>query len=143
MARPVLAPLSSTIQHIGPIGTASTLKLAMNLNLANMAQALCESISISRAAGISDDTYFAALSCNVGRSGLSDLKEPKLRERDYAPQFSLKHMGKDLGLALETAAALGLDCDQTRILKETYDRGIAAGWQDDDFIGLIRMLESA
>jgi len=141
-ARPVLEPLSNTIQHIGALGSASTLKLAMNLNLANMAQALCESITLCRAAGISDDTYFGALSRNVGRSGLSDLKEPKLRENDHAPQFSLKHMGKDLRLALETADSLGLECGQTRTLKETYDRGIAAGWQDDDFIGLIRILES-
>jgi 3-hydroxyisobutyrate dehydrogenase-like beta-hydroxyacid dehydrogenase len=112
----------------------------MNLNLANMAQAICESISLCRAAGISDDTYFEALSRNVGRSGLSDLKEPKLRAADYSPQFSLKHMGKDLRLALETAAALGLDCTQTKVLKQSYDQAIAAGWQEDDFIGLIRAL---
>lgn len=141
-ARPVLEPLSSTIQHIGPLGSASTLKLAMNLNLANMAQALCESITLCRAAGIPDDTYFAALSCNAGRSGLSDLKEPKLRQSNHDPQFSLKHMGKDLRLALETAESLGVECRQTQTLKQAYDHGIAAGWQDDDFIGLIRLLES-
>ena len=66
---------------------------------------------------------------------------PKLREHDYSPQFSLKHMGKDLRLALETAAGLSLTLEQTKQLKQTYDRGIAAGWQDDDFIGLIRLLE--
>ena len=103
-AQPVLKSLSSAMVHIGPLGTASTLKLAMNLNLANMAQALCESLALARAAGISDDTYFKALSINAGRSGLSDLKEPKLRAHDYTPQFSLKHMGKDLRLALETAS---------------------------------------
>ena len=140
-ARPVLERLSSSRLHIGPLGTASSLKLAMNLNLANMAQALCESLALARAAGISDDTYFKALAINAGRSGLSDLKEPKLRAADYSPQFSLKHMGKDLRLALETAAEFSLTLGQTGNLKKEYEEGFAAGWQDDDFIGLMRLME--
>jgi len=140
-ARPVLDPLASAIQHIGPLGSASSLKLALNLNLANMAQALGESLALARAAGIHDDTYFAALSRNAGRSGLSDLKEPKLRARSYSPQFSLKHMGKDLRLALETAGDLGLSLDQSARLAATYAKGAEAGWQEDDFIGLVRILE--
>ncbi|MBS1197308.1 MAG: 6-phosphogluconate dehydrogenase NAD-binding [Proteobacteria bacterium] len=139
-ARPLLAALSKSIQHIGPMGSASSLKLAMNLNIAGVGQALCESLSLARAAGISDDVYFAALAQNVSRSGLSDLKEGKLRQRDYAPQFSLKHMGKDLRLALETAAELPLALDQTQNLLANYERGMAAGWQDDDFIGLMRLV---
>jgi 3-hydroxyisobutyrate dehydrogenase-like beta-hydroxyacid dehydrogenase len=46
MARPILKPLSSTILHIGPLGSASSLKLAMNLNIAGVAQTLCESLAL-------------------------------------------------------------------------------------------------
>ena len=82
---PCSRPLSSAILHIGPLGTASTLKLAMNVNIAGVAQALCESLSLARAAGISDETYFEALSINASHCGLSDLKEPQLRGHDYRP----------------------------------------------------------
>jgi 3-hydroxyisobutyrate dehydrogenase-like beta-hydroxyacid dehydrogenase len=140
-AAPVLKSIAGAIQHIGPLGTASTLKLAMNLNIAGVAQTLCESLTLSRAAGIPDATFFQALSLNLSRSGTADMKEPKLRARDYTPQFSLKHMGKDLRLALETAKSLSVSLGQTALLKETYDQGIDAGWKDDDFIGLIRTLE--
>jgi 3-hydroxyisobutyrate dehydrogenase-like beta-hydroxyacid dehydrogenase len=140
-ATPVLKSIAGAIQHIGPLGTASSLKLAMNLNIAGVAQTLCESLTLCRAAGISDETYFEALSRNSSRSGTSAQKEPKLRQRDYRPQFSLKHMGKDLRLALETATSYSIRLGQTAHLKETYDRGIEAGWKDDDFIGLIRSLE--
>jgi 3-hydroxyisobutyrate dehydrogenase-like beta-hydroxyacid dehydrogenase len=141
-ARPILKPIAGVIQHIGPLGTASTLKLAMNLNIAGIGQTLCESLTLCRTAGISDDTYFEALSHNVARSGVSDLKEAKLRQRDYSPQFSLKHMGKDLRLALETAASFSLTLEQTAHLKQTYDLGIEAGWKEEDFIGLVRFLEN-
>jgi 3-hydroxyisobutyrate dehydrogenase-like beta-hydroxyacid dehydrogenase len=139
--RPFLQPLSSAILHIGPLGTASSLKLAMNVNIAGVAQSLCESLTLARAAGISDDIYFDALSRNASRSGLSDMKEPPLRRHDYSPQFSLKHMAKDLRLALETAEEFSVALGQTEHLKAAYDRAIAAGWKDDDFIGLIRLLE--
>jgi 3-hydroxyisobutyrate dehydrogenase-like beta-hydroxyacid dehydrogenase len=141
-ARPVLEPLSSTILHIGPLGTASSLKLAMNLNIAGVAQTLCESLTLCRRAGIADEVYFAALARNAARSGVSDLKEPKLRGHDYAPQFALKHMAKDLRLALETAADLSVSLEQTANLKKNvYDEGMAAGWADNDFIGLVRLLD--
>jgi len=141
-ARPILEPLSSAILHIGPLGAASSLKLAVNLNIAGVAQTLCESLSLCRSAGIPDDIYFAALARNVAHSGVADLKERKLREGDFSPQFSLKHMGKDLRLALETAAEFALPLEQTGHLKTIYDRGIASGWSDDDFIGLLRMLDT-
>jgi 3-hydroxyisobutyrate dehydrogenase-like beta-hydroxyacid dehydrogenase len=140
-ARPFLKSIAGAIQHIGPLGTASTLKLAMNLNLAGIAQTLCESLTLCRKAGISDDTYFEALSRNSSHARVSDQKEPKLRQRDYSPQFSLKHMGKDLRLALETAASLSITLGQTANLKQTYDRGMEAGWKEEDYIGLVRYLE--
>ena len=139
--RPVLEPISTALLHVGSLGTASSLKLAMNMNIASIGQILCESLALCRSSGISDDVYFEALSRNAAHSGLSDLKEPKLREHDYSPQFALKHMDKDLRLALETAADLSLPIEHTRALKNIYDKGMAAGWKDDDFIGLVRLLE--
>lgn len=141
VAQPVLGRLASTIMHIGPIGSASSLKLAMNLNIAGVAQALCESITLARAEGISDQVYFEALHINASRSGVSDLKEPKLRSRNYAPQFSVKHMAKDLRLALETASEDKLNLNQTASVLQMYEQGMASGWADEDFIGLVRLLE--
>jgi 3-hydroxyisobutyrate dehydrogenase-like beta-hydroxyacid dehydrogenase len=137
-ARPVLERISASRLHVGEIGTASSLKLAMNLNLALMMEALSESLTLTRTEGISDEKFFEALHMNVGKSGLSDLKEPKLRSGDFAPQFSLKHMNKDLRLALETAGTL--DLPNGKSLKAFYDKGMASGLGEDDFSGMIRLL---
>lgn len=137
-AHSVLKRLSGQMLHVGQIGTASSLKLSMNLNLALMGEALSESLTLARAEGIPDEKFFEALHMNVGRSGLSDLKEPKLREKDYAPQFSLKHMDKDLRLALETAGDLELPA--TKALKLFYSSGMRDGIGDDDFVGMIRLI---
>ena len=136
--RPVLSRLSRAIEYIGPVGSASALKLAMNLNIALIAEALSESLAFARAAGIADDRYFSALKLNVAQSGLATLKESKLRAADWAPQFSLKHMAKDLRLALEATGDRPLP--QLQALVKLYEAGLKRGWGDDDFISLTRLL---
>ena len=140
-ARPVLTRLSTKILHIGDIGSASSLKLALNLNLAILAESLCEALTLTRAQNIPDEKFFEALHCNAGRSPMSDLKEPKLIARDYSPQFALKHMDKDLRLALETAGQRKLPLAQH--LKTLYKEGMANGFGDDDFTGLMRIVDGA
>jgi len=72
------------------------------------------------------------------------LRSPEAKSpRRTGRRFILKHMDKDLRLPLETAADLSLPIEQTKLLKRTYDQGIGAGWKDDDFIGLARLLEKA
>ncbi len=136
--RPVLGRLSKAIIRVGEIGAGSAVKLAMNINIALVTEGLSESLAFARAAGLSDDIYFAALRLNVSRSGTADLKEPKLRAGDFAPQFSLKHMDKDLRLALETAGAL--DLPMLRRTKAIYDEGMRAGWGDEDYSCLMRLI---
>ena len=138
-ARPVLTRLSKAILPIGPIGAASALKLAMNLNIAGVAQTLCESLSLARSAGIHDDVYFSALRLNVSNSGVVALKERLIREQDYAPQFSVKHMYKDIRQAKEVADKRYFPVLER--LLEVYEAGTGRGFSDDDFISLIRLLE--
>ncbi len=140
-ARPVLEQISKTILHIGPLGSASALKLAMNLNIAGVAQTLTESLAFARGCGLSDDLFFEALNANVSKSGIVTLKEPKLRAKDYAPQFSLKHLEKDLRLTLETAQDADISLPQTQSLRALYVQGLEKGWGDEDFIGLERLLD--
>jgi len=137
-ARPVLQRLASSILHVGPLGSASSLKLAMNLNIALVSEALSESLTLARVAGIPDDKFFDALHLNVARSGFSDLKEPKFRAGDYSPQFSLKHMDKDMRLALETAQGVDLPCLKT--LKGLYEKAMDRKMGEDDFTGVVRLL---
>ena len=139
LANPVLERLSSSRLHIGPLGTASALKLAMNMNIAMVFEGLSESLSFARKQGISDEIYFEALHLNASRSGLSDLKEEKLKKKDFSPQFSLKHMDKDLRLALEDAGNLRLP--QLRETKKIYDEGMSKGMGDKDFSVLSILLK--
>jgi glyoxylate/succinic semialdehyde reductase len=138
---PLLALISSHRLVIGTNAQACTLKLAMNLNIAAQMQALAEALTLSRQTGIADQVFFDALGRNVSYSGVTKLKEAKLRARDYAPQFSVKHMHKDLRLASRTAG-----CDDFSVLdavRETLKTAEARGMGDEDFSALIKVIEQS
>lgn len=135
--RPVLERLGAVLR-IGPIGSASSIKLAMNMLIAMRLEALQESLSFARAEGVTDDSFFAALKINSGHCALDDIKEPKWRNADYSPQFSVKHMNKDLRLALESAESLNLP--QLRTVKGQYDEAARRGLGDQDFTVLMSLL---
>jgi len=134
---PLLALVSETRFRLPTVRQAAALKLAMNLNIAGQMQALCESLTLARRAGIDDEFYFRALAKNVSNSGLARLKEGKLKTRDFAPQFSVKHMHKDMRLAEATG---GIRMPLLETVRAFLARAEVQGMGDDDFSSLIRLL---
>lgn len=133
-----LARISRTRIPLADGTASSSLKLALNLQLAVMAEALVESLAFARQAGISDETYFACLRENVGWSGLAALKEPKLKAGDYSPQFSIKHMHKDVRLAL--AAADGLSLPATATMDQRFADAQGRGFAEEDFCAVAKLV---
>ena len=136
---PVLKKLSSACIYLGQVGTASVAKLAMNLNIATQVQSLCESYAYAISNGLSDDQYFKVLRNNTAWNYLAEYKEPKLRDKDYQPQFAIKNMLKDVRLALETEQTrFGL-----RLLKETqaiFRQADEQGLGSEDMIALYKQI---
>lgn len=126
-------PLTRAILPLGPVGRAMAIKLAFNLMIATTFQSLAEGRRLARAAGVDDATFFRCLDLNVARSGLVDLKRPKLEKADWSPQFSVKHLNKDLRHALRLAASLDVRTPQTALLQQAYAAAEAKGLGEADF----------
>lgn len=140
-AEPVLAAISGKRIHIGAVGKASFVKLAMNLNIALQIEALAESFAYAGRAGIDADTFFTVLKNNTAWNRLSDVKEPKLRARDFTPQFSVKNMLKDIRLALATDKT---DHGLTLLaaVEKIYARADRNGLGNADMISLYSLLNN-
>ncbi len=65
------------------------------------------------------------------------LKEGKLKTGDFSPQFSIKHMHKDMRLA---EAGRGARLPLLETVRSCLDRAEAQGMGDDDFSSLVRLL---
>lgn len=136
----LLQGLAKKFFHFSDGEKSAAIKLAMNLQIAAISQAMTEGLALARQYDLSEGEFFSVLSANVAHSGLADLKQPKLEARDYTPQFSVKHMAKDLGLAKE--AIREGDLPQLQRTWEVYQRGLAEGLGDEDFIALEKLLRN-
>jgi 3-hydroxyisobutyrate dehydrogenase-like beta-hydroxyacid dehydrogenase len=139
MVEPLLRLISETRFVIGTGQQAATVKLAMNLNLAAQMEAFCESLTLVRRAGISDETYFSVLAKNASQSGLAKMKEAKLKEGNFDPQFSVKHMFKDMRLA--SASAGGHEYPILETVRKRLQAADAEGYGNLDYCILIKLLE--
>jgi 3-hydroxyisobutyrate dehydrogenase-like beta-hydroxyacid dehydrogenase len=137
---PILSLVSATRFTIGTNRQAAALKLAMNVNIAAHMQGLAESLTLARRAGISDELYFNVLAKNVSYSGVAKLKEPKLKQGDFSPQFSVKHLLKDLRLASRMNGCEDFPLLDT--LRECLAAADRAGMGDEDFSALIKLLRN-
>lgn len=129
----VYAAISKARCPVGAVGQAMALKLSFNALIGAISQATAESLALAEASGIDAKRFFEVLDLNVAKSGLVDLKKPKWLARDWSPQFSIKHLRKDLRLALALAQAHGLELPQVGSAEQALAKAEAMGLADADF----------
>ena len=109
-ARPALEPLAKAIFHLGPLGTGSAMKLAVNALIFGLNQALAEGLVLAELAGIDRARRLRRPRRERRRRAVRGLqaggvRRPGRRRRSRSPSTSPR---KDLRLITELADALGL-----------------------------------
>ncbi|WP_114375274.1 NAD(P)-dependent oxidoreductase [Elioraea thermophila] len=108
-ARPVLADLAAQVVHVGGPGAGAVAKLANNLLLGANLIAAVEAIGLARRAGVDPARVLEAINGASGRSAATELNLPRwILSGRFDSGFTAGLMRKDLRLAAELAAAVGL-----------------------------------
>jgi len=137
-ARPILEATSKEIVHIGEIGQASAIKIATNMITATTVQAAAEAIALVRALGVPPEKFVDAMRVNASYSGTLALKLPKILNRDFEAQFSVKHMLKDMQLASQIALSHYLDLGVTAAARDQLLEQMQWGHGDADYSAIAR-----
>ena len=138
-AKPLLEQLCRRVEHVGPVGAGSAMKLAVNLPLAVYWEALGEALSIAVASGIDADLAGDILGDSSGAASVAKPRIPMVvsaikGEVPGTPAFDLSGMAKDLRLMQEHAAALGFDVPAAAAARGAYEAAAADGWAERDAI---------
>lgn len=142
-AEPMLKASSKSIVRCGEIGHAAVLKVATNMITAVTTQTLAEALALVTKAGLSPATFATAIENNACRSGTTDIKLPKMVVGDYDPHFSLKHMFKDVQLAIHMANALDIEVPATTVTAGVMYGALSHGWADLDFASIFKLYDGA
>src|SRR5437667_1277625 len=137
-ARPILEASSKEIIHIGKIGQANAIKIATNMITAASVQAAAEALALVQAFGVPLEKFVEAMRANASYSGTLAMKPPKILEGDFEPQFSVKHMLKDMHLASQIALSHYLDLGVTAAARHQLLEQMQWGHGDDDYSSVAR-----
>jgi 3-hydroxyisobutyrate dehydrogenase/2-hydroxy-3-oxopropionate reductase len=116
-------------------------KLTQNLILSSQLQAFNEGIVLSTKAGLDPELMLDILSNSTARSGVIEAKAPRVFDRDFSTRFSNKWMRKDVALALETGAELGVPLPLTAITGQLFQAALSSGLGEEDMCASIKVLE--
>jgi 3-hydroxyisobutyrate dehydrogenase-like beta-hydroxyacid dehydrogenase len=136
----VLDAMGRTI-HVGANGAGASAKLVVNLVIAATLHAFNEGMVLATRAGIPPDAMVEIIQSSRARSGIIEMKAPRILDRDFAPFFPLHLMAKDMRLVVESAESLGVELPLASTLRGIYAACLADGLADDDFASTIRPLE--
>jgi 3-hydroxyisobutyrate dehydrogenase-like beta-hydroxyacid dehydrogenase len=115
-ARPVLEQLATRIFHIGRLGSAAALKLAVNTLIYGLNEAVSEALVLAERAGISREVAYDVFAAGAAGAPYVGYKKAAFLDPDGTPvAFALELAEKDLRLILELADALGAPMPQTRV----------------------------
>ena len=140
-ARLVLSHLGNAIVHTGGVGSASALKLVMNLLIAGQTELMAEAFLLAERAGLSKEIVRDALAGSVLASPFVAYKAPQLLDRQFTPLFTTALLLKDIDLALELARTHDLSLPGVRASRDAYGASAVAGRRDDDFSAVIASLD--
>ena len=140
--KPVIQKIANSIFYIGDKdGSANSLKLALNLNIALIANAVSEGITLVKRSGIDPEIFIKVLNSTYFKTGLSEIKGPKMVNNNFEPSFHLKNMLKDLELIVSTAQFTGVSLPLAAIAEQIYRAANNSGFSDYDYTAILAFME--
>ena len=138
-AQPILALLGKNISLLGPAGAGQHCKMANQIAVAVGMVAWCEALIYARAAGLDPQAVHASISGGAAGSWAMTNLAPRALADNFAPGFYVKHILKDIRIAVESAAEMKLELPGLTCAQELYDKVAALGWEDSGTQALYRL----
>ncbi|MFC3627151.1 NAD(P)-dependent oxidoreductase [Vogesella amnigena] len=106
--RPLLAPLSQRVTHMGPVGAGQVTKVCNQLIVASNAMLIAETVRLAEQAGVDAALLAPALAGGFADSLPLQILAPRMAARQFEPlQWKVGTLLKDLGNALTLGQETG------------------------------------
>lgn len=127
--------------HVGTGDEARILKLAINMMVGLTAAMVGEALTFGEAGGMDWEQMIDIIGASVAASPLFGYKTQLLKDRNFAPAFTVSQMAKDFDLALSTGQANNVPMPITSIVRQFWGTMMATGKGEMDFFGFVTLME--
>ena len=120
-------------KFLGPVGNGARMKLVLNQVMGSMMAAFSEGMSLAAETGLQQPDLIELLGAGAMAAPLFALKGPNIIKDEHPPNFPLKHMQKDLRLALAMGDAVAQPMPVAAAANELFKKARSLGYGDADF----------
>jgi 3-hydroxyisobutyrate dehydrogenase-like beta-hydroxyacid dehydrogenase len=140
--KPILEAIGPKVFHLGPSGSAVTIKIAINLSLAVQMLAFSEGVLLAEKSGIPRERAVEVMLASVIASPMVAYRGPLVLGHPEEVWFNCHMMQKDLNLALELGRELEVPLPTTAVTNELLTAANGMGIGELDFAVLFDVLAS-
>jgi 3-hydroxyisobutyrate dehydrogenase-like beta-hydroxyacid dehydrogenase len=138
---PLFAAMGKSIVQMGETGKGQTAKIGMNLMIALMYEGFAEALVLTSKLGLPPENLLQLVQQSMVRSGVTDYKAPFVLKRDFAPNFPMRLMHKDIKLMLDAAHENRVKLPGLETVEEIYEIAAEEGLSDLDYAATLELLE--
>ncbi|MBA4017236.1 MAG: hypothetical protein C0483_08690 [Pirellula sp.] len=138
--REILEAFAAEVRYVGPTGTAARWKLVHNLILGLHRAVLAEGLALAESLGLDAASLLDVLRRTPAASAVMETKGPKMLNREFTPQATVRQHLKDVRLIIETAARAGAGVPLSRLHQDLLERAIALGYSEADNSAIVMAL---
>jgi len=141
LAAPVLDAMTSGHMHLGPSGAGAAMKIAVNAMIAVTNESLAETLVLAERYGIERERAYDVLAGGALASPFMLYKRGAFLRPDTEPvAFTTTLMRKDVALAEDLAARLGVRIPAAAAAAGVLEAALANGLADADIASVIGLL---
>jgi 3-hydroxyisobutyrate dehydrogenase len=129
---PLFDAIAQRTMRLGPAGTGTRLKLAVNSWVLAVTQGGAETIALAKAMGLDPALVFEAVEGGGLDLPYFRMKSKLMLDDEFPASFALAMAAKDARLVGESAARHGADLPVARAIAERFAEGVDAGYGDED-----------
>jgi 3-hydroxyisobutyrate dehydrogenase len=117
---PLLRLMGQNISLMGGAGAGQHTKMCNQILVAGTMIGVCESLLYASRAGLDEQAVIDIIGKGAASSWSINTLGPRIVRGDFSPGFYVEHFIKDMGIALEEAAAMGLALPGLALVHQLY-----------------------
>jgi len=141
-ALPLFEKMGKKSLYLGELGRGAEMKLIVNMMMGGMMTILCEALALADKAGLASADLLEVVDAGAMANPMFKMKGAQIAQGAFAPAFPLKHMQKDLRLAVALGDTLGQPLYSAAAANESFKKAKALGLSDQDFCAVFRAIAS-
>ena len=136
---PLLEEMGKTINYMGEAGNGQNAKLGNQIAIAGAIAGIAETLTYAKSKNLELEKMLSVVVGGSASSWQAENNGAKMLEQDFKPGFFLKHLLKDLNLALEEKGNLSLPVLES--VQKIYDTLSSKGLDDEGSQAIIKFYQ--